>query len=424
MGFEVSGTFLLIFFGVLVAVGAMFTTFDNTSERLLDAQQEQLSDSIEQAETAIAIQRAHWNGSHLTLEIENTGKTVLDINRTELLLDGRFRSPHDAASLTISGTNDTEVWAPGQVLRLVYTENAHRVRVVTEHGVTAFTRRTNTTRDPVVFTDIGSSTLETLKRDQLSTARYDATDTQAAGPKQLNFDDDAEREVPYIDSAGTVRVVDINGEDRQLATNAQSIRTKLAIGRWQESRQSIFYVNDSTNELWRVTGRGIASAVAHDGTVDADGVAGIVDVDGDGLDELVYGGNATQDDTVNYVDDDGSLVETGATYSVNTVDSRIGLGDPVDFNGTRGARVPIVRNGDLLLVGPGGSETALDVTDAQTGPLASLDWDGDGAQEILFVEQTTGYLQYVDNVTSGNDVYTITDREGTVLDIDADVLAG
>jgi flagellar protein FlaF len=424
MGFEVSGTFLLIFFGVLVAVGAMFTTFDNTSERLLDAQQDRLADSMEQAETAIAIQRAHWNGSHLTLEIENTGKTVLDINRTELLLDGRYRSPHDAASLTVSGTNDTEVWAPGQVLRLVYTENAGRVRVVTEHGVTAFTRRTNTTRDPVVFTDIGSSTMQTIKRDQLPTARYEVSDTQAAGPKQLNFDDDAELEVPYIDSAGTVSVVDINGEDRQLATNAQSIRTTLAVGRWNGSRQSIFYVNDTTNDLSRVTGRGITSPVDHDGTVDADGVAGIVDFDGDGQDELVYGGNATADDSVNYVDDDGSLVETGATYGVNTVDSRIGLGEPAEFNGTRGARVPIVRNGDLLLVGSGGSETALGVTDAQTGPLASLDWDGDGVQEILFVEQTTGHLQYVDNVTSGNDVYSVTDREGTLLDIDADVLAG
>jgi archaellum component FlaF (FlaF/FlaG flagellin family) len=424
MGFEVSGTFLLIFFGVLVAVGAMYTTFHNTSERVLDAQMDDLSDSMEQGETAIIIETARWNGSHLILEVRNTGGTVLDVNRTELLLDGAFTTPHDAASLTISGTGGTEVWAPDQVLRLVYTENAYRVRVVTEHGITAFTRRTNTTRDPIVFTDIGSSDMETLKRDEMPTARYDVEDTQAAGPKQFNFDDDVELEIPYIDSAGSVRVVDINGEDRQLTTNAQHIRTTIAIGRWQDSRRSIFFVNDSTNELWRVTGRGVASAVDHDGTVDADGVAGIVDFDGDGRDELVYGGNATADNSVNYVDDNGSLVETGATYSVNTVDSRIGLGDPANFNGTGGARTPIVRNGDLLLVGPDGSETSLGVTDAQTGPLASLDWDSDEEQELLFVEQSTGYLQYVDNVTSGNDVYTITNREGTVLDIDADVLAG
>jgi len=137
MGFEVSGTFLIIFFGVLVAMGAIYTTYDSTADRVTEAHDARLSDSIAQAETEIEIRLANWNSTSggLTIEIENTGTTQLTVDRTRVLLDGDPTAPGDATERTIDGDSDTDLWGPGETLRLVYGRNANRIRVVTEHGI-------------------------------------------------------------------------------------------------------------------------------------------------------------------------------------------------------------------------------------------------------------------------------------------------
>jgi len=417
MGFEVSGTFLIIFFGVLVAMGAIYTTYDSTADRVTEAHDARLSDSIAQAETEIEIRLANWNSTsgELTIEIENTGTTQLTVDRTRVLLDGDPTAPGDATERTIDGDSDTDLWGPGETLRLVYGRNANRIRVVTEHGISAFTRRTNTSREPVVFAN--NNALQTMKQDQFPTGRYRVDDARVVGPLAVNLDDDPEGEIPYVNSSGSLNVVDINGEDRQLVDGAQSDFSKLAVGRWQDSRLSVFYVNDSTNNIDRVTARGRRETVA---TVTADAVGGIADIDGDGNDELVYGGDSPGgiSDTVNYVDDDGTAEGTGVSYGVNG--SAVGLGEPANFNGSQGDRVPIVDgSNNIVLVGAGGETEQLTSTgSAAKAPLAALDWDADSRPEILYVE-SNGNLRFLDDVTRANSITTVFDPSGNDVPADA-----
>lgn len=135
MGFGVSGSMAILFLGVLIATGTLFTTTSTTVEDLdeaRDARQEQL---LDRRNTDIAVTSAVYNTTSgtLNLSVSNDGATTLSVNGTTLLVDNRYQSVEAA---TVDGLAATDLWEPGEQLRLnVSMSEPARVKVVTEQGV-------------------------------------------------------------------------------------------------------------------------------------------------------------------------------------------------------------------------------------------------------------------------------------------------
>ena len=141
MGFGVSGSTAIIFLGVLVCTGTLYTAAAGSAEQLSDARHANEERILEQRNTAIDITSATYtdnNGSYPTsVTVENTGTTTLSVNETSLLVDNGYRPLNDADVLEVDGTSGTDVWAPGETLLVEFTltERPGRVKLVTGYGV-------------------------------------------------------------------------------------------------------------------------------------------------------------------------------------------------------------------------------------------------------------------------------------------------
>jgi flagellar protein FlaF len=135
MGFGVSGSMAIIFLGVLVATGTLFTTVSTTAEEVDEARDQRQEQLLDRRNTDISVTSAVYNATSgtLNLSVSNDGATTLSVNATTLLVDNRYEP---TAGATVDGVDSTDLWEPGETLRLnVSTAEPTRVKVVTEGGV-------------------------------------------------------------------------------------------------------------------------------------------------------------------------------------------------------------------------------------------------------------------------------------------------
>lgn len=417
MGVEVSASWLVVFLATLIAFGTLYPAANNAGERMADAGAAELQDDREQRKTEIEIKRVEWDGNQVTIKVKNTGQTKLTVNGADVLVNGEYYSPSEGDEYSVDGDSDTDIWRPRETLRIVLsTPTPNRVKVVTEHGLAQFTEKIiMILGDGVVFTN-STSDLLSPEQNQSIMDSYDITDSQVIGPLAEGFGNDSADEIPFVDSNNNLFIVDNSGEKHNLTEGAKAQYSRLTIGTWQGSPTSVFYVDTGTNNIRRVTPDGSDNSVI---SLTADGVAGIADFDGDGNDELIYGGNSPTglSDSINYIDDDETIHGTGVSYGEN---NGIGVGEPADFDSDGTARVPIVDGSNVIkLVDQNGNTETLTSGIAMKAPLASLDWDGDGESDIVFLN-TNGRLRYIDNVTGSNTVKTIKDESGNEVTADDD----
>ncbi|MEF8843723.1 MAG: hypothetical protein V5A62_19210 [Haloarculaceae archaeon] len=140
MGFSTSGATVVIFVGLLVGFGILYPTVEAASERVADAESARDDRALRQQNTAVVVAGTAYDATNdtLTVAVNNTGSTVLSVNRTDLLVDGRYRSSDGFA---VAGTENRTVWTPGSQLELTVAGLANepdRVKVVTGPGVAAF----------------------------------------------------------------------------------------------------------------------------------------------------------------------------------------------------------------------------------------------------------------------------------------------
>lgn len=138
MGFSVSGSFALMAIATFIALGMAFTAGSNAIERVSSAQDETWEDHLEQQNTDIEIANATYNGSGtntLAVEINNTGSSTLSVNDTDVIVDNELRTTFDAR--TVDGDTTTDLWFPGETLRIEISEPSapDRVKIVTGPGV-------------------------------------------------------------------------------------------------------------------------------------------------------------------------------------------------------------------------------------------------------------------------------------------------
>lgn len=137
MGFSVSSAAAIVFISLFVVVGMVFSAASNSTEKVNDAKRAMSDNHLGQENTGLEIVSKSWDGSTLTLEVNNTGAEAMSLDQAELLVDNDHVPQSSFAVLTVDGQSDTDLWLPGETLHVEVSlsETPSRVKVVGAHGV-------------------------------------------------------------------------------------------------------------------------------------------------------------------------------------------------------------------------------------------------------------------------------------------------
>ena len=145
MGFSVSGATVVLFLGMFISFGMVYTAANNGFERVNDAYGAETDSELVRQNTDIDVASASVadDGEDLTLTVtaNNTGTTSLSVNDTDILIDGRYANftGENVTAAAVDGNERTDLWLPGETLRveLPVSSAPSQVKVVTESGVAA-----------------------------------------------------------------------------------------------------------------------------------------------------------------------------------------------------------------------------------------------------------------------------------------------
>jgi flagellar protein FlaF len=139
LGFSVSGSAAIVFVGIFLAFSSAYTASANGFERVTDAKSAVDEEALERQNTALSLTNATYDAGTDTLTVEavNEGTTTLDVEAVDLLVDNAYRD--DFATRTVDGDDSTDLWLPGERLRLEVNASSQpsRVKIVTGPGVAA-----------------------------------------------------------------------------------------------------------------------------------------------------------------------------------------------------------------------------------------------------------------------------------------------
>lgn len=244
------------------------------------------------------------------------------------------------------------------------------------------------------------------------------TDNVAAtGSPGTDVTGDGDRDIPYATSSEAVKVVNSDGDVTQVTDSSaipgaiETSKTRLAIGSWDGSPTSVFFVNQNHDTLYRATPAGTPQVVATPGN-GVQGVVGVGDVDGDADPELVFADGSQQ---LRYIDGPGGSIENvegGQTGSNNGV----GAGRLADVDGDAADEIVAVDGSNEVVVVEDPSSatdsTTTIATDAVKAPVTVADVDGDGAVEVVYIGTTNRRFKYVDDPLGAATVTYLTDEDG------------
>lgn len=138
MGFEVSVVAIIFFISAVLMGTFSYTTLSSSSEIVGDASAEQYQMQHTRLQTDIMIEDTipdSFTGNYnLTLVLSNTGSETLGFDELNVLVDGNLES--------YTYTDVAATWTPAETRNLTVTGlsglGIHRVKVVTENGVSAY----------------------------------------------------------------------------------------------------------------------------------------------------------------------------------------------------------------------------------------------------------------------------------------------
>lgn len=248
------------------------------------------------------------------------------------------------------------------------------------------------------------------------------TDANALGSANSDLTGDGTADIPFIDSNGVLKLTNSTNGTTTIA-NGSSIsgtiehsKTRLGVGTWNGSDQSVFFVDGSHDTIYRVE----ASSSPTEVTTPSNGaqaVSGIGDIDGDGADELIFADGSQQ---LRYLEPDGTTknLDDGQTGSNNG----IGSGALADFDGDGTVSVAAIDgSNDVKIAGAptadgGEGTTIISAADARKAPPTAADIDDDGNDEIVYIGKDDGKLKYIDDVNGANRIHFVTDEDGNKID--------
>lgn len=287
----------------------------------------------------------------------------------------------------------------------------------------------------IVFAKPSSEDLATIDTNgAITDSVYGITGVQSTGPKELDFTDGSNLEVPYVDGDDNLGTVDENGNQQTLVdpdSYSPGINSdaRLAVGKVSASSANNKYQTDTGPFVYFINGNGFLTRVdatgtitkvdQKDGGVSAQAVAGTGDIDGDNTPELVY---VNTNGKFSYLDEDpnnGKMVTTDLSNSpaLNTPNA---VGAPADLDGDGADEIPYISgnkkvkyvNGNAAGDTAGSTTTVVSAAGAEY-PVGAADRDDDGTREIIYVDTTSSArLAYADPTSgtvfisdsNGNDV--------------------
>jgi flagellar protein FlaF len=143
MGFSVSGATVILFLGIFISFGVVYTAANNGFEQVNDAYEDTSDDELTRQNTAIDVADAsvaNEDGQlYLNVSVNNSGSTALSVNDTDILIDGIYTGHTEMATLEVDGDGGTDLWLPGETLQANVSVESRptRVKVVTGPGVAA-----------------------------------------------------------------------------------------------------------------------------------------------------------------------------------------------------------------------------------------------------------------------------------------------
>jgi len=140
-GFSTSASLLIIFVGVFIALGSIFTAGSNAIDRVQQAESEQIEQHNAIQRTSINVTGSEYNSGTLTVRVNNTGTTTLSVNETDVLVDGEYVDIESFTS-SVDGNTNTDRWNPEEQLVLStdqFGTAPDRVKLVTETGLAGTT---------------------------------------------------------------------------------------------------------------------------------------------------------------------------------------------------------------------------------------------------------------------------------------------
>lgn len=136
MGFSVSGSAAIIFLAAFVGFGILYTSAYNSFEVVDTALDEKESQLLGQQNTDIEIVSAEINNSESSLRvtIENTGAKEIQVNNTDLLINGTYQ---ENLEKSVDGESGRSLWLPGEnlTIEIEYNGGPVRLKIVADHGV-------------------------------------------------------------------------------------------------------------------------------------------------------------------------------------------------------------------------------------------------------------------------------------------------
>jgi len=227
------------------------------------------------------------------------------------------------------------------------------------------------------------------------------------GPASVDFDDDGATAIPYSPDGSTLKLTDGDG-GRTLNGTLYKSPSRLWAGTWN-GRTAVYYAN-AAKDMASVRPGGQPHGVV---TTKAKAIVGRTDVNGDGASELLFLGGSQQ---IRIAYQNGTTTKTSPSAATTNA-----VGSPADFDSDGTRCTPLVdgsNNLQLVSFEANGSvtETKLAGGVAKTG-VATLDWDGDGTPEVLYVGNANNHLHYVDDVAGDPTTHTVT-VNGSAVTVD------
>lgn len=142
-GLSTSGSLLIVFAGMFLALSVAYSVTANTAERIADASEDRAERHRAVQLTTVNVTGATWDTttSNLTVTVNNTGDTVLSVPDADTVVDGNYVPVSDYERVEVEG-RASDLWRPGEQLVLedddtvaTFDSAPGRVRVVTETGV-------------------------------------------------------------------------------------------------------------------------------------------------------------------------------------------------------------------------------------------------------------------------------------------------
>lgn len=273
-----------------------------------------------------------------------------------------------------------------------------------------------------VFTGL-SNDIESIEGEGGAVRSWSApSSADALGPAQRDLNGDGTADLPFVNADDDIVITSSTNETSTIAESSdiagsiEGSKTRLGVGTWNGSDDSVFFVNENHDTIYRATTSGAPVAVATPGD-GAQAISGVGDVDGDGAEELLFADGSQQ---LRYLEPDGSVhnLDNGQLGS----NTGIGAGALADFDddGTVSV-VGVDGSNDLKIAGAptdegGEGTTVISTVNARKAPPTVADVDDDGDDEIVYVGKDAGRVKYVDDVGDGNDIAYLTDENGDRID--------